>query len=51
MRSKNILLIIHELTYTGSPASTLRLAKVLVDLGYSVEVWSFEEGEIGRAHV
>lgn len=44
MRSKNILLIIHELTYTGSPASTLRLAKVLVDLGYSVEVWSFEEG-------
>lgn len=45
MKSRKILLIIHELTYTGSPASTLRLAKALIELEYDVETWSFKEGK------
>ena len=44
MKKKNILLFIHELTYTGSPFSTLRLARALMESGYHIEVWSYREG-------
>lgn len=44
MKKKKILLFIHELTYTGSPFSTLRLGRALKELGYDVEVWSFLDG-------
>lgn len=37
---KRILFITPELTYTGTPRSLLRMAKVAVTLGYDVTVWS-----------
>ena len=41
---KKILFVIHELEYTGSPRSTLRMCKVALNLGYEVSVWSMKEG-------
>lgn len=50
MKARKILLVIHELTYTGSPFSTLRLARALLELGYYVEVWSYKEGEFCKEY-
>ena len=44
----SILLISHELTYTGAPLSLLFASKVLVDNGYSVAVVSFEYGNLSE---
>lgn len=41
---KNILLISHELTYTGAPISLLTAAKVLNENGYKVKVLSLKNG-------
>ena len=43
--SKSILLITHELSYTGAPRCLYNLAKCLLEEGYSVSVWSLETGE------
>lgn len=40
----------HELTYSGSPYSTLRLAKALRESGYEVTVWSSKNGEFKREY-
>lgn len=44
MKKRKILLYIHEMTYTGSPFSTLRLGRALQELGCNVEVWSYKDG-------
>lgn len=44
----NILMICHELTYTGAPYSLLRVCKIIKTLGYYVEVWALEQGEFGK---
>lgn len=36
----NVLLVSHSFTVSGAPRSLLRIGKVLVKLGYNVEVWS-----------
>ena len=48
MLSKSILLITHELTYTGAPRCLYNLAKCLIEEGYRVSVWSLETGEFFR---
>ena len=47
---KKILLYVHELSYSGSPFSTLRLSRALKDLGYFVTVWSFKEGPFRKEY-
>lgn len=42
---KKILLIVHELTYSGAPRSTLNLAKILRKLNMDVIIWSLQDGE------
>lgn len=39
-----ILLISHEMTYTGAPRSLLNLARVLIKIGYKISVWSLADG-------
>lgn len=41
---KKVLLYVSEMTYSGSPNSTLRLARALVKLGCYVETWSYSDG-------
>lgn len=41
---KKILLLSHELSYTGAPNSLLRIAKVLIKNNFYVEVWSLSDG-------
>ncbi|MCR4762130.1 MAG: glycosyltransferase [Lachnospiraceae bacterium] len=41
----HILLISHELTYSGAPAALLRMARSLIALKYPVDVWSLSDGE------
>ena len=41
---KKILLVIHELTYSGSPRSTLNMAIVLRNIYSTVEIWALEDG-------
>ena len=43
-----ILLVCHELTYTGAPHSMLRVCRIIKNLGYYVEVWTPEYGEFGK---
>ena len=45
MFQKSVLLITHELTYTGSPRSLYNLAKCLLEEGHSVTLWSLETGD------
>lgn len=47
---KKILLFVHELTFSGSPNSTLRLARALKALGYNVETWSYVDGPFRREY-
>ena len=39
-----ILLYSHELTYTGAPHSLLRIARILKQAKYQVEIWAPEDG-------
>lgn len=41
---KKILLLSHEMTYTGAPRSLLLLAKGLSDKGYETDVWTLTDG-------
>ena len=43
--NRSILLISHEMTYTGAPRSLYNLAKCFLEDGYRVSVWSLETGE------
>ena len=44
-----ILLVSHELTLTGAPASLLRHAKYLQEAGHELAVWSFRDGPLGQS--
>ena len=41
---KKILLVVHELTYSGAPRSTLNLAIVLRKIFQQVDIWSLKDG-------
>ena len=43
---KNILLISHELTYTGAPLSLLKAAQVLKEEGYNIITVSLVDGDL-----
>jgi len=45
-QDKNILLVSHEMSYTGAPRSLLNMAAVLEELGYQVEVWTLCQGPL-----
>lgn len=45
-RTNKILLYSNELSWSGAPRSLLRICKVLLKYGYSVEVWSLFDGEL-----
>ena len=45
MFQKAILLISHELTYTGAPRCLYNLAKCLLEEGHKLAVWSYETGD------
>lgn len=47
-KKKNILLISHELTYSGAPRSLLNLALLLKRQGNYVEVWSLQDGDFSK---
>lgn len=40
-----ILLVSHEMTYTGAPRSLLEMGRLLRDCGFSVDVWTLKSGE------
>ena len=42
---KKILLVSHEMTYTGAPCSLLKTGKLLQEEGFSVDVWTLKDGE------
>lgn len=44
MISKKILLVSFEMTYSGAPVATLKMAKVLKRLGYQVDIWTLNDG-------
>ena len=43
---KKILLVSHEMTYTGAPQSLLRIADVLLNNGFEVDVWTLRDGPL-----
>ena len=43
---RKVLLITHELTYTGAPLSLLKAAECLCKLGYQVKTVSLKDGEL-----
>lgn len=45
-----ILLVSHEMTYTGAPQSLLRIADVLLNNGYQVEVWTLTKGPLKKEY-
>lgn len=47
---KNVLLVSHSFTVSGAPRSLLRIGKVLIKLGYNVEVWSPYGGGIASEY-
>lgn len=47
-RKKKILLVSHEMTYTGAPRSLLQIAKILKEKGNIVRVWTLQNGEFGE---
>ncbi|MDE6606887.1 MAG: glycosyltransferase family 4 protein, partial [Lachnospiraceae bacterium] len=48
MENKKILLVSHELSYTGAPRSLLQIAKILKDDAYYVSVWTLKQGEFAE---
>lgn len=42
--SKRIMLVSHEMTYTGAPHSLLNMARLLKSKGWAVSVYSLEYG-------
>lgn len=47
-RSEKILLVSHEMSYTGAPRSLLNIAVILKSQGYTVEVWTLQTGLFSR---
>lgn len=43
-RDQKILLVSHEMTYTGAPRSLLNIARLLQEAGIIVSVWTLEDG-------
>ncbi len=41
---KKVLLVSFEMTYSGAPIATLKMARVLRILGYQVDIWSLNDG-------
>ncbi|WP_458458419.1 glycosyltransferase, partial [Pseudobutyrivibrio sp.] len=41
---RKVLILISELSYSGTPNSSLRLSRALLKAGYFVEVWSYKQG-------
>lgn len=50
-RLRNILMISHELTYTGAPLSLLKSAQILKDAGYKITLVSLKDGPLGAEFV
>ena len=48
MKYKRIMLLSHEMTYTGAPNSLLNMASVLKRHGHSVSVFTLNEGEFSK---
>lgn len=44
LREKRILLVSHEMTYTGAPRSLLKIAGILREEGGIVDIWTLCEG-------
>lgn len=45
-KTKQILLITHQLSYTGAPLALMRLAIVLQEKGYTIDVISLKDGQL-----
>lgn len=45
---KKILVILHTLSYTGSPRSAFIMSTILQKNGYGVDVWAYEEGKFAE---
>ncbi len=45
-----ILLVSHEMTYTGAPRSLLNPARVLSELQYQVDVWTMKAGNFQKEY-
>lgn len=44
-KTKQILIVTHQLSYTGAPIALMQLAKVLLTKGYTIEIISLKDGE------
>ncbi|MCR5545469.1 MAG: glycosyltransferase family 4 protein, partial [Lachnospiraceae bacterium] len=44
MMEKKVLLVLYELTYTGSPKNLLNFVQILKQNNYEIEVWSYNDG-------
>ena len=47
-KGKRILLVSHELTYSGAPRSLLNMAVLLKNQGCYVEIWSLMDGDFSK---
>lgn len=43
-KQDKVLLVSHEMSYTGSPRSLLQIADILKSAGYLIEVWTLKAG-------
>ena len=43
-----VLIVLHNLTYTGAVFSSRRICRVLIENGYKVDVWCYEDGEFKK---
>ena len=50
-KGKKILLVSHELTYSGAPRSLLNMAVLLKKQAYHVEVWSLQNGKFYKEFI
>lgn len=48
MENKKILLVSHEMSYTGAPRSLFQIAKILKENAYCVSVWTLKEGKFAE---
>lgn len=48
MENKKILLVSHDMSYTGSPRSLLQMAKILKKAEYCVSVWTLKQGQFAE---
>lgn len=44
MGTKKILLVSHEMSYTGAPRSLLNMTRIFMKMGYVVSVWTLQDG-------